>query len=90
MALSTRRKTIKFSPLESELIELIPHKPERIDTNALIKRYYPKDPPLNARAIVVDRLRGIAEKAERGNMDWRLRKSKRAGPHPQQFWIESV
>ncbi len=89
MGSSTRHNVIKVSAREQALIDLIPKAPGRINTNELVAIYYSDDnePPLNARAILVGRLRGIAAKAERGKWSWRLRNSSRAGPHPQEFWV---
>jgi hypothetical protein len=95
MASSTRKqRAIKFSALEEELIRLLPRDGTRVSTTALVDRYYaataPDSVPDNPRQTLVSRLRGIARKAERGALPWRVCKTKRAGPHPQEFWIKAA
>lgn len=92
---STRRvralvngQEVAFSQKELDLLDLLPKNGDRITSVELVEKYYGIDPPINARVIVVGRLRGIATKAKRSGLDWKLKKSKRAGPNPQSFWIE--
>jgi len=92
MASSTpaSKRAVKFSSLEQRLLDLLPADGSRVDTNTLVQRYYANvaPEPLNARTIVVGRLKGIAAKAERAGLPFRIRRSERAGPHPLQFWRE--
>lgn len=81
--------TIKFSQRELDLIKLVPfNKP--INSTMLVELYFGQNPPLNARPIIISRLRHIAKKAEAANLDWRLHKTYRTGPIPQSFWREKV
>ena len=84
-------KAIKFSLLEQRLIDLLQEADGRpLSTHDLVGKYWPGPPnaaPLNARTLIVGRLRGIAAKAERAALPWRIRKTKRSGPNPQSFWI---
>lgn len=88
MVSSTSNRQIKFSRLEEDLLALLPVDGAKVDTPTLVDRYYvnvtPK--PLNARATIISRLRGIAAKAERAGLPWRIHKTKRSGPRPQTFW----
>lgn len=95
-------KAIKFSQLEEELIALLPADGSSIDTHALAAAYFSPavmertrgkvagELPLNARAIIVGRLRGIAAKAERAGLPWRVMKTARSGPRAMSFWRKKV
>lgn len=89
---TTPKRAVKFSALEQQLIDLLPRDGRKVDSTFLVQHYYADeaDPPLNARAIIIGRLRGIGNKAKVANVGWRLRKTKRAGPKPQSFWIEQA
>lgn len=87
---------VRFSQLELDLIDLIPFDQKSnengrpgINTSELSTLYFGKNPPMNARPIIIGRLRGIAKKAEVAGLDWRLRKTYRSGPIPQSFWRET-
>jgi len=78
---------IRYSPSETKLLELLKPKPQ--DSIALCERYYrPRKPPYNGRKIIVGALTSLAEKARQNKESFRIRKSKRAGPNPMNFWVE--
>jgi hypothetical protein len=83
-------KIANFSDLEQDLIALLPKDGKKVTTADLVEAYYGSEVPLNARNIVVGRLRMIAAKAVHNAEPWRIAKSNRAGPHPMEFWLEKA
>jgi len=81
---------MKFSELEQRLFDLLPKDGSRVTSRDLIEKYYGAERPFNARAIVIDRLKTIAAKAEHANAPWRVCKGPRVGPHPMEFWLEQA
>lgn len=86
---ASKPRDVKFSQIEEALLGLLPLDGTRVDSRTLVQRYYEakgEPPPHNARINIVGRIRGLAEKAERANLPWRIRKTARSGPKPQSFW----
>lgn len=89
--MASLKKANKFSPLEAALLALVPKDGTKIDSTALVGKYYPAGAvPLNGQQLVIGRMRAIGRKAERNDETWRVRKSPRAGPNPISFWIEVI
>ncbi len=86
-----KRTPAGFSLKEEKLLSLIP-KDGVISSIALAERYYDDEPerPLNAQKIVIGRMDTIGKKLEHNGDARRLKKSKRAGPHPIEFWLETI
>ncbi len=86
-----KRPIANFSAKEERLLSLVPQAPGRITSVELAGRYYDGEEgelPLNAQKIVIGRMDTIGKKLDY-NADTRtLHKSKRAGPHPIEFWLE--
>lgn len=80
---------MKFTAKEQAIIDIL-RKHGPVSTRAVAEKLYGSAPPLNARTIVMGRLRGIARKAEAMGEDWRLHSTARKGPHPINFWIVSA
>ncbi len=80
---------MKYSPLEEKLLALIPADGSSISSRRLIELFYGDEEPFNARAITIARITGLQRKVELME-SWRLRKSKRRGPHPVEVWRERV
>jgi hypothetical protein len=70
---------------EEALLGLLPIDGPGLNTNQIVAQIYP-DPPLNARVIVICRLKGINDKAIYHREPWRVMKSKRNGPNAIIFW----
>jgi len=70
-------------------LALLPLNGGRVSSRELLTQYYGAQPPLNARAILTNRLRGLAAKAEFANEPWRICKGPRAGPKPIDYWREA-
>lgn len=90
-ALSGRpSQPIPLSRREKELLKLIGSKP--VTSTDLMKRYYrdERTPPFNARQIVVSRVKTIMAKLEVNKSDKRVRQTKRRGPNPVSYWVETV
>lgn len=93
-----KRTPATFSMREERLLALVPAAPARITSVALASAYYLSDHPdnegddipLNAQKIVVGRMDTIAKKLAHNGDTRRLQKSKRAGPHPIEFWLETA
>lgn len=87
-----KRTPATFSMREEKLLALIPSAPSRISSSDLSAAYYvgDKQAPLNAQKIVVGRMDTIAKKLAHNGDARRLQKSKRAGPHPIEFWLETA
>lgn len=78
---------VRLTELERRLLALVPSDGTRATTRQLVERFYGGAPPVNAGKIVVGRLRGIALKLPLIDHPQRIRKSKRAGPNPIEFWL---
>ncbi len=88
-----KRAIAHFSQREERLLSLVPTAPGTITSVELAGRYYDGeegDPPLNAQKIVIGRMDTIGKKLEHNKDARRLQKSKRAGPHPIEFWLETA
>ena len=80
---------MRLTEREQQLLALVPSDGTRVSTHDIVRLHYGAEPPLNARQIIVGRMTGIIDKSTRMGLPWRLCKSKRAGPRPAEFWIES-
>lgn len=87
-----KRTPANFSLREEKLLALIPSAPARISSVDLAAAYYTGEPevPLNAQKIVIGRMDTIGKKLSHNGDVRRLGKSKRAGPHPIEFWLETA
>lgn len=88
-----KRSIANFSLKEERLLSLIPVGLDGISSTELASRYYADDPqgaPLNAQKIIIGRMDTIGKKLAHNGDARRLRKSKRAGPHPIEFWLETA
>jgi len=77
---------MKFTEKEQALIDIV-RREGPVSTRTVVEKVYGQSPPLNARMIVMGRLRGIGRKAEAMKPGWTLRSTERKGPHPISFWI---
>lgn len=80
-------RKVKLSSREADLLACIPADGSRINTKQLVAAYYGRDVPTNGRMIITDRLGKIAQKLEAMQDKNRLRKSKRCGPAPIEYWL---
>jgi hypothetical protein len=79
----------KYSEKEQALLDMLSLATEPLSSTHLVNAYYGNEIPVNAHKIIIDRLRQIAKKAEFYSEPFRVRKSKRQGPKPITFWLES-
>lgn len=88
-----KRTPANFSVKEERLLSLVPATPAKISSIDLAAAYYAGEdgePPLNAQKIVVGRMDTIGKKLAHNGDERRLQKTKRAGPHPIEFWLETA
>lgn len=89
MASSSANGKLKYSAMEQSLLALLQHVPNtRLDTNDLASSHYGRRRPRNARQSVIVTMRSLTDKVKRNKEPFIVKRSKRTGPHPIQFWIE--
>ena len=81
-------KEVELSAKQQEIFTLLFNSERRWKSDELIDELFGNNLPINAREIVIDRLRGIRKKLDYMNSRWELKSSKRNGPHPMEFWLE--
>lgn len=80
---------VRYSDREQSFLALLPADGKRINSEELLARYYGnKSKPFYARQIIIATMRGLMKKTMRNKEDFIIRKSKRAGPRPMEFWKE--
>lgn len=82
------QRTMRFSPSEERILSLLPQGGERITTEALARLYYGRAIPFNGRIIVAGLVRNLERKTTLMKDPTRVRRTRRAGPHPIQVWLE--
>ena len=87
MDFTTRKKPVTFSRREQRLYDLLPADGSRITSSDLVAAYYGDQIPLHGRATVIAMMRSILAKIEFADLEPKVQKTKRSGPHPVQFWI---
>jgi hypothetical protein len=78
---STVQRSIRLSPNEKKLLELVPKNGRKVTTADLVAKFYGRRVPINGRIIVMNLIRSIKKKAI-----VKLSTSERAGPHPIEVW----
>ena len=88
MNLSTNesRKKHNYSPLERKVFEVLKEQPK--STVDITHEIYGRNRPTYARQSVLVALNGLADKVKLNREPFRVKKSKRKGPHPVNFWVE--
>jgi hypothetical protein len=82
-------KKIRYSDLETRILELIPKNGSKISTIELTNRVYrPGEAPFNARQTVLHGLNRLILKSDENEEPWEIFKSKRRGSQPAYFWRE--
>lgn len=91
-ARSTRpARPVPLSDRERRLLDLLPKTGKKITSTALVKRYYAGEiTPLNARQIVVSRMNSVKQKLITNKDKRRVMQSKRRGPKPINYWLETL
>lgn len=85
-----KRRPVKLSKLESELLKYLPADGRKVTTAEIVTAYYGGDAPMNARQIITDRLATLTAKLEALGAEQRVAKSARRGPHPIEFWLTAA
>ncbi len=80
--------TMKYSPMETILLKMIPRRKIKITTTALMESFYAVVPnrPFHSRAVIVGMMRNLMRKSDYNDEKWRLYKTKRSGPNDISFW----
>jgi hypothetical protein len=84
---------IKYSPTEAALLELLPANGDHITMKELTEKHYQKQKkpvPWNGQIAVANSVRNLAAKAMRNRERFRVRRSKKIGPHGIEAWIEKL
>jgi hypothetical protein len=80
-------KKIRYSDLETRILELIPKNGVKISTIEITNRVYrPGEAPFNARQTVLHGLNRLILKSDENEEPWEIFKSKRRGSQPAYFW----
>jgi hypothetical protein len=80
---------IRYSPLETRILELIPKDGSKITTEEITNKVYrPGEAPFNDRATVLHGLNRLIAKSDENEEPWEIFKSKRRGSQPAYFWKE--
>lgn len=82
-----KRPTIRLSPMEQRLFDMLSKRSRPIDTIQLAEAYYRGDGPETARLVIAGALRTLERKTKRSNV--RVVRGPRRGPHPMEVWIEA-
>ena len=87
MQLSENRD-VKYSPLEKRLFGQLQRSPK--STVDITEAVYPeRERPFNARQSVLGALNSLSKKIRQNREPFAIKKSKRKGPHPVNFWVEA-
>lgn len=81
--------SIAYTPNEDRLLTILEIDKET-DTRTIASKLYGRSPPRYAQNSVVSVLNNLTRKVRRNRERFRIRKSRRAGPHPIKFWIETL
>lgn len=82
-------KDVKYSPLEQKLFRHLQRTPK--STIDIAEAVYPtRDRPFNARQSVLGALNSLSKKIRQNREPFAIKKSKRQGPHPVNFWIDGT
>ncbi len=84
--LSTDKK-VKYSPLEQKIFGALKKAPR--STVDIAEDIYPQaQRPFNARQSVLGALNSLSKKVKQNKEPFSVKRDKRSGPHPVNFWIE--
>lgn len=79
----------KYSAMEQGLLALLQNSPDAgLSTLELVKAYYKKRAPRNARQSVTVTMSSLIDKVRRNKEQFIIKRTRRAGPSPVQFWLE--
>lgn len=80
--------TMKYSRLETILLDLIPKRKVKISTSDLITRFYDQveAKPYHHRAVIIGMMRSLTMKSDFNNEKWQIHKTRRSGPRDISFW----
>ena len=83
-------KIINYTESEKSIIDLLKRRRGRpIDTREIMDHYYKDvDKPTFARENLVVTLSTVMRKVALKKENFRIKKSKRRGPHPCEYWVE--
>lgn len=72
-----------FSNTEEKILKIIGRK--KLTVNEIVEKFYGPDVPFNAKIIVGNATRKIAEKCKYHRLDWILDKTKETGKHQRLY-----
>lgn len=88
----TAKAEVRFSPSEQRMITLLELEEEPIATTDLVSKFYKGrkgGPPEHAVSTIVSISRSLEKKTTgRTGLEFRVRRSERAGPYPIKIWLE--
>lgn len=82
---------VRYSPLERQAFAMLPQMKQAmsspVDSLQLAGRLFGKK--INGRQMALGLVTSLQTKAQRNREPFRIRKSKRNGPWPIEFWVEA-
>ena len=88
--MSVSEGPISLSPKEQEVFQLLqPVGLHRTSEDLTIQVFGLTNQPINARTIMIGRLRSLGKKLPYTDLGVRLKSTERRGPKPMAFWLET-
>ena len=82
--------TIRYSPMEQRLFQLLPTNGRTMKTSELAQKFYGTTKlPFGGQNVVTGCLRSLAAKVKHNREPFLIMRSARTGPTPTEVWIES-
>jgi hypothetical protein len=81
----------RYTIRQREVFKLLPQNGRRIDTISLADQFFRRSKyrkPIHRRISVLGLVNSLSEKVRRNKEPFRIRKTKRRGPHPVHVWVE--
>lgn len=82
------RSKLRLSRSEQAILDLLPLSGRRLTTEDITAKHYGRAAPYHGRIVVAGVVRSLERKTSKMNLGGRVRRSKRAGPHPIEVWWE--
>lgn len=77
---------VKYSKGEQATFKALSDKPR--SSTAILGKIYPDEIPYTGRKVMIVMLQSLRRKMLINKEPFKLVNSKRAGPHPMEFWLE--
>jgi hypothetical protein len=85
----SKDKKIRYSPLETRILENMPKDGTKITSMEMAtKAYDPGEAPFNARQTILHGMDRLLAKGDLNKEPWEIFKSQRRGSQPTYFWMK--